>query len=84
VRAVVHLPLVVPSDCGFRVGHETREWVEGVAWAFDDTIEHEAWNRSAEARAILIVDTWNPYLTEDERELLRAAEQVLKSGSALS
>jgi aspartyl/asparaginyl beta-hydroxylase (cupin superfamily)/DNA-binding SARP family transcriptional activator len=84
VRAVVHLPLVVPPDCGFRVGHETREWVEGVAWAFDDTIEHEAWNRSAEARAILIVDTWNPYLTEDERELLKAAEQVLKSGSALS
>lgn len=84
VRAVVHLPLVVPPGCAFRVGQETREWVEGAAWAFDDTIEHEAWNRSPQARAILIVDTWNPYLTDDERELLRAAEQVLKSGQSLS
>ena len=84
IRAVVHLPLVVPPDCGFRVGHDRREWVEGKAWGFDDTIEHEAWNRSGQARAILIVDTWNPYLTADERELLRAAEQVLKSASALS
>ena len=84
IRAVVHLGLVIPPDCGFRVGHDRREWAEGKAWAFDDTIEHEAWNRSAQARAILIVDTWNPYLTEDERELLRAAEQVLKSASALS
>lgn len=84
VRAVVHLPLVVPPGCAFRVGAETREWVEGKAWAFDDTVEHEAWNRGAQARAILIVDTWNPYLTEDERELLRASEQVLKSGASLS
>ena len=84
MRAVVHLPLVVPPDCAFRVGAEERPWVEGVASAFDDTIEHEAWNRSAQARAILIVDAWNPYLTEDERELLSAAEQVLKSGDAPS
>ena len=84
MRAVVHLPLVVPPDCAFRVGADERTWVEGVAWAFDDTIEHEAWNRSAHARAILIVDAWNPYLTGDERELLSAAEQVLKSGGSPS
>ena len=80
----MHLPLVVPPNCRFRVGHDRREWVEGTAWAFDDTIEHEAWNESDQARAILIVDAWNPYLTADECELLRAAEQVLKSASALS
>lgn len=51
IRAIVHLPLVVPPECGFRVGAETREWREGVAWAFDDTIEHEAWNRSVMPRA---------------------------------
>jgi len=79
IRAVVHLPLVVPPGCDFRVGAEIRSWVEGVAWAFDDTIEHEAWNRSSSARAILIVDAWNPYLSADERTLLRATEQVLKS-----
>jgi aspartyl/asparaginyl beta-hydroxylase (cupin superfamily) len=70
VRSIVHLPLIVPADCGFRVGGETRTWQEGEAWVFDDTIEHEAWNRSDRIRAILIFDVWNPYLTETERRLL--------------
>ncbi|HEX8124891.1 MAG TPA: aspartyl/asparaginyl beta-hydroxylase domain-containing protein [Allosphingosinicella sp.] len=71
VRAIIHLPLIVPPGCGFRVGGETREWQVGRAWAFDDTIEHEAWNRSDQVRAILIFDVWNPYITETERNLLR-------------
>jgi aspartyl/asparaginyl beta-hydroxylase (cupin superfamily)/Flp pilus assembly protein TadD len=70
-RTTVHLPLIVPPGCGFRVGAETREWREGEAWAFDDTIEHEAWNDSDQPRAILIIDTWNPLLTEAEREVVR-------------
>ncbi|MDQ8756478.1 aspartyl/asparaginyl beta-hydroxylase domain-containing protein [Sphingosinicella sp. LHD-64] len=71
VRTTVHLPLVVPDGCGFRVGAETREWREGEAWAFDDTIEHEAWNDSDRPRAILILDVWNPLLTEAERAVVR-------------
>ncbi len=71
VRATVHLPLVVPSGCGFRVGAETRTPEVGKAWAFDDTIEHEAWNDSDQARAILILDVWNPLLTEAERAAVR-------------
>ncbi len=70
-RTTIHLPLVVPPGCGFRVGAETREWHEGEAWAFDDTIEHEAWNDSDRPRAILIIDSWNPLLTEAEREVVR-------------
>ena len=72
VRTIIHLPLIVPDKCGFRVGGETREWRVGEAWAFDDTIEHEAWNRSDRLRAILIFDVWNPYLTAVERDVLRA------------
>jgi aspartyl/asparaginyl beta-hydroxylase (cupin superfamily) len=72
-RLVVHVPLIVPPGCGFRVGSETREWRPGEAWVFDDTIEHEAWNNSDEPRAILIVDIWNPFLTSAERALVRAA-----------
>ena len=71
VRATIHLPLVVPPGCGFRVGSEIREWREGEAWAFDDTIEHEAWNDSDRPRAILIIDGWNPLLTAPEREVVR-------------
>jgi aspartate beta-hydroxylase len=71
VRATVHLPLVVPEGCGFRVGAETRTPTVGKAWAFDDTIEHEAWNDSDALRAILIFDVWNPLLTEAERAAVR-------------
>ena len=71
VRTTVHLPLVVPEGCGFRVGAETRQWVEGEAWGFDDTIEHEAWNDSDRPRAILILDVWNPLLTDAERAAVR-------------
>jgi aspartyl/asparaginyl beta-hydroxylase (cupin superfamily) len=70
-RTTIHLGLVIPPHCRFRVGAETREWREGECWAFDDTIEHEAWNDSASPRAILIIDAWNPLLTEVEREAVR-------------
>jgi aspartyl/asparaginyl beta-hydroxylase (cupin superfamily) len=70
-RVTVHLPLIVPPGCGFRVGGETREWQVGTGWVFDDTIEHEAWNESDAPRAILIFDVWNPELTPLECDLVR-------------
>jgi aspartate beta-hydroxylase len=78
-RLTVHLPLIIPPGCGFRVGGETREWVPGRAWVFDDTIEHEAWNDSDTPRAILIFDIWNPYLTAAECALVRAATEAVGS-----
>ena len=70
VRAIVHLPLIVPEGCSFRVGGETRPWVEGEAFVFDDTIEHEAHNPAAQDRALLILDCWNPHLSEAERPMV--------------
>jgi aspartate beta-hydroxylase len=66
-RAVSHLPLIVPPGCTLRVGGEQRQWREGQTLVFDDTYEHEAWNRSAAVRVVLIADVWNPHLTEVER-----------------
>jgi aspartyl/asparaginyl beta-hydroxylase (cupin superfamily) len=66
-RLVVHLPLVVPPGCGFRVGGETRGWRVGEAWVFDDTIEHEAWNDGDQPRYVLICDIWSPRLSPAER-----------------
>lgn len=77
VRAIVHLPLVVPAGCAFRVGGETRQWEEGRAFIFDDTIEHEAWNNSDALRAVLIFDVWNPHLSEPERDMLRGLFQEM-------
>ena len=69
-RSIVHLPLVIPEGCGFRVGADVRPWKKSHAWVFDDTIEHEAWNDSDEIRIILIFDVWNPLLTAAERDLV--------------
>jgi len=69
-RLIVHLPLIVPADCWFRVGNETREWQYGKAFVFDDTIEHEARNGSDELRVVLILDVWNPFLSGAERALV--------------
>lgn len=71
-RLLVHLPLVIPEKCGFRVGNDTREWKVGAGWVFDDTIEHEAWNDSDVLRVIMIFEVWNPGLSEAERELATA------------
>jgi aspartyl/asparaginyl beta-hydroxylase (cupin superfamily) len=54
------------------VGNETREWRIGEAWAFDDTIEHEAWNDASETRVIMIFDIWNPLLSAAERRMVSA------------
>jgi aspartyl/asparaginyl beta-hydroxylase (cupin superfamily) len=71
-RSIVHLPLVIPEGCSFRVGAHARTWKKGKAWVFDDSIEHEAWNDSDEIRIILIFDIWNPLLSLAERDLVRA------------
>ena len=69
-RLIVHLPLVLPAGCRFRVGNDTREWQYGKAWVFDDSVEHEARNDSDELRVQLMLDVWNPFLTEAERDLV--------------
>ena len=69
-RLVGHLPLIVPGHCALNVGGETHVWQEGQVVVFDDTFEHEAWNRSEQTRVVLIFDIWNPYLDEAERDAL--------------
>ncbi len=71
-RLICHLPLIVPGKCRFRVGNDMREWVEGKAWVFDDTIQHEAWNDSNKTRVILLFDIWRPELTAEERAQVAA------------
>lgn len=76
-RLICHLPLIVPEDCVFRVGNEERAWEVGKAWAFDDTIEHEAWNGSTQDRYILIFDVWRPELSLEERACVSALCQAI-------
>jgi len=76
-RLICHLPLVAPPGSWFRVGADVRQWEEGRAWAFDDTIEHEAWNDSGQDRTVLIFDVWKPELSEEERRLVCALFEAI-------
>src|SRR6266699_2062077 len=76
-RLICHLPLIVPDPCSFRVGNDTRAPVEGRAWVFDDTIEHEAWNGSERTRVILLFEIWRPELTAAERALVSAMFEAI-------
>jgi aspartate beta-hydroxylase len=69
-RLVTHLPLVIPGDCAISVGGVEHAWQEGRCVTFDDTFEHEAWNRSDKVRAVMILDSWHPDLSEAEREAI--------------
>jgi aspartate beta-hydroxylase len=69
-RLVTHLPLIIPEDCAISVGGVEHAWQEGHCVTFDDTFEHEAWNRSDRVRAVMILDSWHPDLTEAEREAI--------------
>jgi aspartate beta-hydroxylase len=75
-RLVTHLPLIIPPGCGFRVGNQSRQWVPGQAWVFDDTIEHEAWNDSEQLRVVLIFDIWHPELSAVERRMITAMTEA--------
>ncbi len=71
-RLICHLPLIVPEDCALRVGNETRKVEAGKMMIFDDSMQHEAWNRSGEMRAILLFEIWRPELSATERRALTA------------
>lgn len=76
-RLICHIPLILPPNCSLRVGNQIREWRPGEALFFDDSIEHEAWNRSSETRVVLIFEVWRPEISEDERQALTAMFEAI-------
>jgi aspartyl/asparaginyl beta-hydroxylase (cupin superfamily) len=72
LRLRIHLGLSIPEGCSIRVATETRTWQEGRCLTFEDSFEHEVWNRSKVRRIVLIVDLWHPDLTEIEVRALTA------------
>ncbi len=80
-RLIAHLPLMVPAGCEFRVGNHTRPWQEGKVWIFDDTIEHEAWNRSNQTRAILLFEVWRPELSIAECDAINSLFSAIDAQS---
>lgn len=75
----IHLSLVIPQgDLALRVHDETRKWEPpGHTLVFDDSFEHEAWNRTDEDRVALLVSFLHPDLTEIECGIIRDIMPVL-------
>lgn len=80
-RLICHLPLIVPDGCGLRVGADTRSWREGELMIFDDSFEHEAWNRGTSDRTILLFEIWRPDISPDERDQLTRIFSAIDSYS---
>jgi hypothetical protein len=59
-RLICHLPLILPGQCALARGQRDARVGRGPRLAFDDTIEHEAWNRSQEPRVVLIFESMAP------------------------
>lgn len=75
MRLRCHLGIDIPESCAIEVGGETRAWETGRCLIFDDSFEHQAWNRSDKERIVLVVDLWHPDLSEDEVALLQGLDR---------
>ena len=51
-----HVGLKPSENSAIRVGDEVRPWTAGSCFIFDDTVEHEAWNRGTTTRVVLLFD----------------------------
>ena len=78
-RLICHLPLITPADCALRVGSETREWRQGELTIFDDSFEHEAWNRGTETRVVFLFEIWRPELSDEEKAALTRIFEAIDS-----
>jgi aspartyl/asparaginyl beta-hydroxylase (cupin superfamily) len=53
----LHLGLIIPSgDIALRIGNEIKSWEVGKVSIFDDTVNHEAWNKTDQDRVVLLLD----------------------------
>ncbi|NVJ59684.1 MAG: aspartyl/asparaginyl beta-hydroxylase domain-containing protein [Gammaproteobacteria bacterium] len=78
LKQTLHIPITIPEgNVKIKVCGMEKEWQLDKPLVFDDSFLHEAWNKSNEARVVLIVDIWHPDLTEQERVFLSMAMPVL-------
>lgn len=73
-----HLGLITPEGCTLRLGNQTRKWQEGKCFIFDDTLEHEAWNRGDKTRIVLLIDFKNPSVTLNQQSQAVCPDKIAK------
>jgi len=51
------IPLIIPEgDCGIIINNKLIRWNMNEYFIFDDTLYHEAWNKTKEKRFVLLLD----------------------------
>jgi aspartyl/asparaginyl beta-hydroxylase (cupin superfamily) len=78
-RLICHIPLIAPPGCALRVGNETREWRMGETLIFDDSFEHEAWNRGTADRIVLLFEIWRPEISVEEQAALTVMFEAINA-----
>jgi aspartyl/asparaginyl beta-hydroxylase (cupin superfamily) len=71
-----HFGIVVPQGVEMRVCRETRAQVEGRCTIFDDSFEHEVWNRSDSNRYNVFMQFWHPELSDEEIAGIQQLEKL--------
>ena len=72
IRSRIHLGLDIPHrEVYLQVAGKTVKWTTGGTLCFDDSYAHCSWNKSSQPRDVLIVDIFNPHLTQDEVKFLK-------------
>lgn len=57
----MHMGLITPKNCAFKVGAETQSWQKKKWMIFCPEVEHEGYNRANTRRVIFLIDVWkNP------------------------
>lgn len=70
-RIRCHIPLQIPDGCLICVDQEEKIWTEGEPLLFDDSYLHEVWHQGHTGnRIILMLDLWNPEVTNIERKAI--------------
>ena len=71
-----HFGVIVPRGVALRVANETREQPEGRCIVFDDSFEHEVWNRGDSNRYNVFMQFWHPDLSDEEIAGIKQLEQL--------
>jgi aspartate beta-hydroxylase len=71
-----HFGIVVPDGVELRVARELRRQPEGRCIVFDDSFEHEVWNRADRARYNVFMQVWHPDLSDEEIAGIQQLEQL--------
>jgi aspartate beta-hydroxylase len=76
IQLTCHFGIVVPAGVEMRVARETRAQQAGVCTVFDDSFEHEVWNRSDQVRYNVFIQFWHPDLSDEEITGIQKLEQL--------